>query len=104
MHKTEDIMNKKIISTILVTAMTVLSLAGCGSAGTANNADNGSTYYADITDDPSVNTPATAPAQETLIVGTNAAFPPFEYIGDDGNPDGFDVALIKAIGGKMGIR
>ena len=41
--------------------------------------------------------------KETLVVGTNAAFPPFEYIGDDGKPDGFDIALIKAIGEKIGM-
>lgn len=39
-----------------------------------------------------------------LVVGTNAEFPPFEFIGDDGQPDGFDVALIKAIGEKMGME
>ena len=39
-----------------------------------------------------------------LVVGTNAEFPPFEFIGDDGQPDGFDIALIKAIGEKMGME
>ena len=39
-----------------------------------------------------------------LTVGTNAEFPPFEYVGDDGEPDGFDVALIKAIGEKLGVE
>lgn len=39
-----------------------------------------------------------------LTVGTNAEFPPFEYVGDDGQPDGFDVALIKAIGEKLGVQ
>ena len=39
-----------------------------------------------------------------LNVGTNAEFPPFEYVGDDGEPDGFDIALIKAIGEKMGVE
>lgn len=39
--------------------------------------------------------------REVLTVGTNAEFPPFEYIGDDGEPDGFDIALIKAIADKM---
>lgn len=38
----------------------------------------------------------------TLTVGTNAEFPPFEYINDDGEIDGFDVALIKAIGKRAG--
>lgn len=39
-----------------------------------------------------------------LNVGTNAAFPPFEYVGDDGKPDGFDMALIKLIGEKLGVE
>ena len=55
------------------------SLVGCGSSS------NGSTG-------------------EALVVGTNAAFPPFEYVGDDGKPDGFDIALIKAIGEKAGME
>ena len=38
-----------------------------------------------------------------LNVGTNAEFPPFEYVDDNGEPDGFDVALIKAIGEKLGV-
>ncbi|MCM1125779.1 MAG: basic amino acid ABC transporter substrate-binding protein [Lachnospiraceae bacterium] len=42
-------------------------------------------------------------ADGVLTVGTNAEFPPFEYVGDDGEPDGFDVALIKAIGEKLGV-
>lgn len=40
--------------------------------------------------------------ESVLVVGTNAEFPPFEYIGDNGEPDGFDIALIKAIGAKIG--
>lgn len=39
-----------------------------------------------------------------LTVGTSTGFPPFEYIGDDGNPDGFDVAFIKEVGKKLGLQ
>ena len=67
-------MKKKLFTLVLAMILVVSCLAGCGSQG------------------------------GTLTVGTNAAFPPFEYIGDDGNPDGFDVALIKAIGEKMGMK
>ncbi len=45
-----------------------------------------------------------ASGDNVLVVGTNAEFPPFEYIGDDGNPDGFDIALIKEIGKKLGME
>ncbi len=79
-------MKKKIISTVVAAIMAMGVLAGCGNtaATEAQNTDNA--------------------AKETLIVGTNAAFPPFEYVGDDGNPDGFDIALIKAIGDKIGME
>ena len=74
-------MKKKIIAAAMAALVTVMSLAGCGSsAPAAGGSSNG-----------------------TLVVGTNTAFPPFEYVGDDGNPDGFDIALIKAIGDKIGM-
>ncbi len=81
MHKRRKSMKKKILAAALAAMMTVTALAGCGSAATGA----GSTG-------------------KTLVVGTNAAFPPFEYVGDDGNPDGFDIALIKAIGEKAGYE
>lgn len=43
-------------------------------------------------------------ADGKLTVGTNAEFPPFEFVDDNGEPDGFDVALIKAIGEKLGVE
>ena len=43
-------------------------------------------------------------ADGVLSVGTNAEFPPFEYVDDNGEPDGFDIALIKAIGEKLGVE
>lgn len=43
-------------------------------------------------------------ADGVLSVGTNAEFPPFEYVDDSGEPDGFDIALIKAIGEKLGVE
>ncbi len=50
--------------------------------------------------------PVTKPAQaaDVINVGTNAEFPPFEYIGNDGEPDGFDMAVIKAIGEAEGFE
>ena len=33
---------------------------------------------------------------DKLIVGTNAEFPPFEYMNDKKQPDGFDIAMIKS--------
>ncbi len=41
---------------------------------------------------------------KVLRVGTNAEFPPFEYIDNDGNVAGFDADLIEAIGEKKGYE
>ena len=41
--------------------------------------------------------------KQVLNVGTNAEFPPFEYMDDNGQPDGFDIAVIQAIGEKQGF-
>ena len=83
-------MKKKIISAFVATVMTMTVLCGCGSAAApAATADDQGAGEA---------------AKETLIVGTNAAFPPFEFVGDDGKPDGFDMALIKAIGDEIGVE
>lgn len=40
----------------------------------------------------------------TLVVGTNAAFAPFEYKDKDGNVTGFDMDLIKAYGESVGKK
>lgn len=42
--------------------------------------------------------------KKTIRVGTNAEFAPFEYINDDGECDGFDVALIKSILNEAGYE
>lgn len=39
---------------------------------------------------------------ETLIMGTNAEFPPFEYVEADGTVAGFDVEIGKLIAAKLG--
>lgn len=41
---------------------------------------------------------------ETLIVGTNAEFPPFEYVTDDKKIDGFDIAMMKEIAKRMDVK
>ena len=38
----------------------------------------------------------------TLTMCTNAAFPPYEFYDEDGNPTGIDVEIAKAIGAKLG--
>lgn len=42
----------------------------------------------------------TVSAQETLTVGTDATFPPMEYV-DNGKRTGFDIELVEALGKAM---
>ena len=106
---------KKSLVTLLAISMCAVMLAGCGaSKDTATTTDTkedtaATTETTDTTasDDAAQDTAAAASAvlaDGVLTVGTNAEFPPFEYVGDDGQPDGFDMALIKAIGDKMGVE
>ena len=41
---------------------------------------------------------------KVLVIGTNAEFPPFEFMTDKGEPDGFDMALIKEAAKIAGIE
>ena len=90
---------KKMIA-MLLTAVIAMSVIACGgsSATTATQSDAAAEEGAEE------GAASEALADDVLIVGTNAEFPPFEYVGDDGEPDGFDIALIKAIGEKLGVE
>lgn len=107
---------KKLLAALLATVMTMSLLTACGNAETTTDetqvtedaaettedtADAADETEADTTEEAAV---SEAVADGVLTVGTNAEFPPFEYVGDDGEADGFDIALIKAVGEKMGVE
>lgn len=112
---------KKFLALLLAAVMTMSLLTACGSSEEAQADAAETTEAADTTEEAALaedTTEEAAPAEETtaeaatsealadgvLTVGTNAEFPPFEYVGDDGEADGFDIALIKAIGEKLGVE
>lgn len=114
---------KKVIAMLLAATLCFGALTACGAQNTsggtvANGADStnstGENQGTDSTKDAANNADGTGSADNTaavqtikegvLIIGTNAAFPPFEYIGDNGDPEGFDIALAKAIGDKLGLK
>ena len=100
---------KKLALLGLTAVMSLSLLAGCG--GTTGNAE---------TPDAGETTPATesqAPADETTPAGefttveagklhmsTNAAFPPYEMIKDDGTFEGIDVEVAAAIAEELGLE
>ena len=85
-------MNMKKFGKVVVVMMTaVMLLSGCGgtTGGTAENTE--STVGSETG------------LLSKIVVGTNAEFPPFEYIDNNGQPDGFDIALIKEVGARAGF-
>lgn len=45
-----------------------------------------------------------AKQEEKLVMGTNAAFPPYEYVDDEGNIVGIDAEIAQAIADKLGLE
>ena len=109
----------KKAAVLLMLAMT-MAFAGCGTDSADNSAQGqaeaGGKVSSDEaeplddsnagsdTEDSSEVSSGDVLADGVLTVGTNAEFPPFEFVGDNGEPDGFDIALIKAIGDKLGVE
>lgn len=83
----------KITALLMALAMFFVVFAGCG----GNNNDETTTAEDTTVED-------STEAKTVLVVGTNPEFPPFEYINDSGEMDGFDIALIKAMAEKMNME
>lgn len=73
---------KKFTAVVLTMTLVMTMLTACGSKSSESK----------------------ALSDGVLTVGTNAEFPPFEYVDDNGEPDGFDMALVRAIGDKLGVE
>jgi L-cystine transport system substrate-binding protein len=72
---------KKIVSVLLAVTL-FSSLTGC-----SNNAASKNTAAASA---PKVKA-------ETVIVGTEGAYPPYNYVDDSGKADGYDMAVVRAL-------
>ena len=100
-------MKKKMLSLLLVSAMTATALAGCGSSEEAPAA--ASEAGAETAAESEGETAAEDAEEEktaeggTLIMGTNATFPPYEYYEGD-EIVGIDVEIAQAIGEKLGME
>lgn len=75
---------KKIIA-LLTVAVLALSLAACGNSGTETKSS------------------AADESQDTLVMATNAAFPPYEYYEGD-EIVGIDAEIAQAIADKLGMK
>ncbi|MFR8011841.1 MAG: transporter substrate-binding domain-containing protein [Clostridia bacterium] len=87
----------KIMTAIMAGALMVGCFAGCGgNTDTEGTSPSGNAATGDHL--------ARIKAAGVLTMATNAAFPPFETIGDNGNVVGVDVDIAQAIADKIGVK
>lgn len=76
-------------------ALSILVLTACGKDNTTSTS-------------PAEQTPANAPvvvdSKELVAVGIDSAYPPYDFLDEQGQPTGFDVEILKAIGEKQGVK
>ena len=73
----------KILATILTVILAAGLLSGCGASKESSSKEGD--------------------GQNTIVVGTNPTFAPFEYQDEKGNMEGFDLDLLTAIGEDQGF-
>lgn len=86
---------KKVIAVISIASAVMSSVAGCGSsdssnASAANTSGSDSTNVVENSADGNVEV-------KTYRIATEGAYAPYNYIGEDGQPDGYDIAVAKAV-------
>jgi len=99
LHRRRDRHTPKSIIFVGVMVLLAMLLAACGGTSTGSGAPT-----------PNPQTPTVAPPTDlitsgTLTVGSDTTYPPQEYIDTaTGQAKGFDVDLITAIAGRMGLK
>ncbi len=103
---------KKVFALALTVLMVMSMFAGCGSSNTAKATTAATEAPATTAEATAAETTAAATAASELktveagklIMSTNAAFPPYEMVADDGSLEGIDVEVAGAIAGKLGLE
>ena len=92
---------KKMAAFVVAAAMT-LALAACGSTSAAPAAESAGS--AESTAEAGSGKLAKIQEKGKLVVCTDAAWAPFEYIGKDGEVTGVDIEIGKYIAEKLGVK
>ena len=98
---------KKVFSLILALTL-VLALAACGSSGNnggagSNGQDSSQTAGGDASGSDAVDVGSLVVESGKLHMSTNASFPPYEMVANDGSFEGIDVEIATLIAEKMGL-
>ena len=101
---------KKVFALALTVLMVMSMFAGCGSSNTTKTTTEAPAATAAETTAAATTAAETAAAElktvesGKLIMSTNAAFPPYEMVADDGSFEGIDVEVAGAIAEKLGLE
>ncbi|MCI6990750.1 MAG: transporter substrate-binding domain-containing protein [Clostridiales bacterium] len=89
---------KKFLAVLMSAAMLlgVLSLAACGDTTTDTTTDD--------SQETSTTAEFTTVTAGKLTMSTNAQFPPYEMVADDGSFEGIDIEIAAAIAEKLGLE
>lgn len=87
-----------------VMSLSLLAACGGGTAGSANTPAGNSETPATESSTPAATGEFTTVEEGKLHMSTNAAFPPYEMIKDDGTFEGIDVEVAQAIADKLGLE
>ena len=88
-------MKKKVLAVVAAAAALALSacvLAGCSSSSSSSSASASASASAS----------GSASAATKFVVGFDAEYPPYGYMGDDGKPVGFDLDLATEVATRNG--
>jgi cystine transport system substrate-binding protein len=105
-------MRKKLVSLMLVTAISAMGLAACGSTKEAEKADEAAVETGATTEaateadvaDGEGDLLAQIKERGTIIVGTEGAWAPWTYHDENDELVGFDVEVAKAVAEKLGVE
>ncbi len=79
-----------VLTSLATSVLAVGALAGCG----------GSPAASDDADEPAAEVGTGAVDTGTLIVGFDSSYPPYGYVGDDGEYTGFDLELAQEVASR----
>ena len=90
---------KFIAAAVAAFALVAFVLVGCSSGGSSSSAASSSSSSASSSSSSSSSAASSSAASKdfTLVVGFDAEYPPYGFVGNDGQYTGFDLDLAKAV-------
>ena len=94
----------KILALSMAAALSLGLLAGCGGTASQPSTQPSEAQESTTPDDSNTEATLTTVEEGKLIMSTNAQFPPYEMVADDGSFEGIDVEVAQAIADKLGLE